>query len=262
MGVKIMGKVSFLDIVLKGAKLYPEYMEMQLAGVIFETALYEVKATFKGKEYAVKMPTMGTSALMQEITSGAAHSSEVILSIKIVHSFIEKLHMEVFSNNAKPINPVPVKKPKLKSDLSKVKQVIPDVLDTDTIPPDLKSKFITVPVKPVAPAVMLLKDAEDIGQAVHGTDPSSIYFVIAANDRVKVAARKNGPNLSLRVEVKNPTPEEMAKVKGSGITWHGAYGSIHLAMGNVALPRIIGAFLYGMGIAFDRQVKIVEDVLP
>ena len=82
------------------------------------------------------------------------------------------------------------------------------------------------------------------------------------NPRVKVAVRKQGTSLSLRVETNMPYDAEMQAIKGSGIEWKegSGYGSLHVALGSFPESKMIGAFLYGMGVKFDRQVSAGEVV--
>lgn len=99
-----------------------------------------------------------------------------------------------------------------------------------------------------------LKDAEMMYQPVRGTDPSSRYFVIAMNERVKVAARVANGKVSVRVEGAL-TAEELNGLLGSGLTNHeGKYLSAHFTYGNVNPNRVIGAVLLGCGVDFTTPL--------
>lgn len=111
------------------------------------------------------------------------------------------------------------------------------------------------------PGVVKLADAEALGQRVYGTNEGSIYRLIAANQRVKVAARVKGHQLSIRVEVKAALVPEIINIKNSGVTWHEqGYGSLHLGCNGMPVSKVLGAYLYGLGIHFDRVLAPGEEV--
>jgi hypothetical protein len=114
----------------------------------------------------------------------------------------------------------------------------------------------TPPPKSPQAGVVKLKDATELGQKVFGTSDGSTYIVVAANDRVKLAVRDHGNVLSLRAEVNNCTSEEMAAIK-SMMVWksHGEYGSVHIKCSSFPKSKVLGSFIFGMGIQFDRVVK-------
>ena len=95
-----------------------------------------------------------------------------------------------------------------------------------------------------------LKDATIMYQPVRGTDASSRYFVVAMNDRVKVAARVMAGKVSIRAEG-DFTPSEMTGLMHNGLTNHdGKYLSGHFNFGGINPSRVIGAVLMGSGISF------------
>ena len=110
------------------------------------------------------------------------------------------------------------------------------------------------------PGVIKLALAEVVGQKVLGTSADSVYKAIAISPGVKVAARINGSQLSLRVETTSKcTPSDLEKIKASGVQWHSTYGSIHLDTGNPQIMRrTIGAFLFGMDVKFTDQLSAGE----
>lgn len=117
--------------------------------------------------------------------------------------------------------------------------------------------------QPLTGAPVRLKDAQTLLQKVKGTDSGSVYYVIGLNPRVKVACRvrnKGHKTLSFRVETLQPTPMEMARIKGCGLQWHGDYGSIHMEAGDVPAGRVIGAFLMGLRVRLEQAVMFEEDI--
>jgi ribosomal protein L7/L12 len=121
------------------------------------------------------------------------------------------------------------------------------------------------PKKKPLESVISLKDAEAVGQRVHGTSGGSVYHCIAVGERVKVAARiltsGGSKAVSIRVEANKPTSEELQKIKNSGIGWKGDYGSLHLSVGSSSLGRAVGAFLMGMEVDFKEKVEKVSDLV-
>jgi ribosomal protein L7/L12 len=117
--------------------------------------------------------------------------------------------------------------------------------------------------KPVD-AVISLKDAKALGQKVHGTSSGSVYYCVALTEHVKVAARlyETG-GISIRAEwTDNPTAE-LKKLEESGVQMKPShkYGSYHFDAGDVPLPRVIGAFLMGTGIAWKAVVVNGADLV-
>ena len=123
---------------------------------------------------------------------------------------------------------------------------------------------------PVA-AVIQLRDATALLQKVKGTSLDSVYHTIALNDRVKVAARitsvatTSEKTVSFRIEMPNATKEEQLRVKqaliiGTGSSWKGNYGSLHITTGNLPLGRVVGAFLMGLGVQFSQQITWEGDL--
>jgi ribosomal protein L7/L12 len=106
-------------------------------------------------------------------------------------------------------------------------------------------------------AVIDLKNAKAVGQKVHGTSPGSVYYTVALTDHVKLAARlyKTG-SISIRAEwTDNPTAE-LKKLEDSGLQLKmgQSYGSIHFEAAGVPVERVVGAFLFGTGIAWKATV--------
>ena len=117
------------------------------------------------------------------------------------------------------------------------------------------------PSKPVA-EVIKLKDAQALGQKVHGTSSGSVYHTIALSEHVKVAARLSaGGSVSIRAEwTDNPTAE-LKKLEEAGVHMKSGYGSIHFDAANVPVQRVIGAFLVGTGISWKAAVMNGADLV-
>lgn len=108
--------------------------------------------------------------------------------------------------------------------------------------------------KPVD-AVVDLKQANALGQKVHGTSPGSVYHCIAFSEHVKVAARLyKGGSISIRAEWTDNPKSELQKLQEAGLQMKSNYGSIHFDAADVPLQRVIGAFLVGTGIQWKAAV--------
>jgi hypothetical protein len=99
-----------------------------------------------------------------------------------------------------------------------------------------------------------LRDATAMYQPVTGTSKNSRYFLVAANDSLRVAARLQGTSLSVRIEGPN-WKANVDKILAAGIdNVHGEkeYASIHVASGDpVLLNKALGAILFGLQVHFD-----------
>lgn len=121
------------------------------------------------------------------------------------------------------------------------------------------------PKAPVMPAgVVALKDATQIGQKVKGTDAHSVYLCIALSERVKLAARvqsiADGASVSIRAEGPfNAEIRNALKAASMNPSTQGHY-SIHFQTNGVPVGRVIGAFLMGLGVDFDEQIKNVKQI--
>lgn len=106
-----------------------------------------------------------------------------------------------------------------------------------------------------------LKYANRLYQPVRGTSASSRYFVVAANEEIKIAARWSGINLSVRIE--GPQLDKyLARIHDVGFDKaNGDYASVHLHTPNDMLAaKALGAILLGLGApyrtAFPDIMKI------
>ena len=105
--------------------------------------------------------------------------------------------------------------------------------------------------------VISLRDAEAIGQPVHGTSSGSVYYTVATGPRVRLAARVHkGGSVSIRAEWKpEPTADEKKKLQDIGLQMKSNYASMHLNAAEVPVGRVIGAFVVGVGLEWDAIVK-------
>ena len=269
---------AFFKKVLEG--YHPQQLGKVLVliekGVVFQQEIYALKAKFGEGNYVIALNT-STNTLSKNAGSHAVEG--VVISRKKIAAWIDGLYDKVVGTAVTMESglvfdpyaevPIPAKKP------------LPKAQDWDA---ELKAlaKAETAGESAIAPVaakaeqflnsgnimpapkagVIALKDAEAIGQKVKGTSASSVYVCIAVNPRVKVAVRKQGTSLSLRVETDGAYDAEMSAIKGSGIEWKdgAGYGSLHVALGTFPEAKMIGSFLYGMGVKFDRQVAAGEVV--
>jgi hypothetical protein len=112
--------------------------------------------------------------------------------------------------------------------------------------------------------VIKLRDATMMYQPVEGTSKSSRYYVVGANQDVRVAARYEGHTLSVRIEGPNIHKhwgqiEEVGLKKSS----EKGYASLHLGVGNDMLVanKTLGAILMGLGIPLETplpNLKLVK----
>lgn len=118
-----------------------------------------------------------------------------------------------------------------------------------------------VAVKPVD-TVISLKDAQALGQKVHGTSGGSVYYCVAVSDHVKVAARMyKGGSISLRAEWTDNPKADIDKLAAAGLQMKSNYASLHFDAADVPLARVIGAFLIGTGINWKSMIMNGQDLV-
>jgi hypothetical protein len=232
--------------------LYQKY------GVKFSMTMYCLKAQLNGKMYSVM--TQGSISKVMADT----HPQPVLNSIR--HQITQFLNGLMNLVNHQPeeqpvqANPeVQVEVP-LESTEALVKAVIAEqVFPVKKKLSELQDNQKLNEPQP-KPGVIALKDAEALGQKVKGTSGGSVYRTFAVNDRIKLAFRMDHSALSLRAEWKSPTIEEMAALQAVGFSVKGTYASLHMDLQNVPVAKVIGAFMFGMDVKFDRQVVSASDV--
>ena len=111
-----------------------------------------------------------------------------------------------------------------------------------------------------------LRDAEMMYQPVRGSSAHSRYFLVAANQHVRVAARYKGPSLSVRIE--GPAWEQYQdKIKACGfdnVSIEKGYASLHLAVPtDVLAAKALGAVLLGLGVPMETplpDLNVIKDI--
>lgn len=114
---------------------------------------------------------------------------------------------------------------------------------------DLKALKTASPIK--------LRDATQMYQPVRGSSPNSRYFLVAANDDLRIAARYKGMSLSVRIE--GPGWEKHSPgIKACGfdnVQPEQGYASIHLHVGDAVIAgKALGAILLGLGVELQTPV--------
>ena len=103
-----------------------------------------------------------------------------------------------------------------------------------------------------------LRDAKQMYQPVYGTSSGSRYFLVAANQDLRIAARLEAGTLSLRIE--GPTWEKhTTSIQSAGfsnVDVNKGYASLHLAVGADATVarKTLGALLMGLGIELETPM--------
>lgn len=117
--------------------------------------------------------------------------------------------------------------------------------------------------KTFAPLVKL-RDANMMYQPVQGTSKSSRYYVVGASADLRIAARRQGGSLSVRVEGPG-----WSKFKGAmklagfqKVEESQQYASLHLNVGTdaVLLAKTLGAVLMGLGVKLDTPMPELSKV--
>lgn len=117
--------------------------------------------------------------------------------------------------------------------------------------PEPKPKIPDGPVK--------LRFAVAIGQPVTGTSLSSIYRVVAISERLKLAARLHGTNISLRCEGE-PNSYEKGRLAALGFTKSDSgHWSVHMESSGIPPARILGAVLMDLDLGFTQQAKTLKE---
>ena len=224
-------------------------------GVVFTLDLYVLKAKVKHESYMIELKTSSSSVMK---APSVLADPEVTAATVQVKQFIEQLYSMLVPNS-----PLPEFQKIPPGGLQHPQAPAPAVADEPPVAKTAKSVEygdVAVAEPVIKHTVIKLAEAEAIGQQVKGSSVGSVYRLIAANARVKVAARLEGQQLSLRVEWVDPTPDEVALIAKSGVTLQGKHASMHMDIQGIAPDRILGAFIYGMGVKFDRTIKAGEEI--
>ena len=109
--------------------------------------------------------------------------------------------------------------------------------------------------------VVKLRDAKQMYQPVKGSSTGSRYFLIAADDDVRVAARYHGSTLSIRIEGPNWKKYKATIAQAGFSTVDDAkdYASVHLAVESEMLAnKSLGAVLMGLGVQFETPLPALK----
>jgi len=111
-----------------------------------------------------------------------------------------------------------------------------------------------------------LRDATRMYEPVKGSSPNSRYFLVAANQDLRIAARYKGTSLSVRIE--GPGWEKHStSIQACGfdnVQLAQGYASLHLHVGDpVIAGKALGAILLGLGIPLETplpELKVIRNV--
>lgn len=108
-----------------------------------------------------------------------------------------------------------------------------------------------------------LRKATMMYQPVMGTSAGSRYFLVAANEDIRVAARIKKGTLSVRIE--GPSWKKyVSNIQTCGFdNVKDDYASIHLAVGEdvVLASKTLGAILLGLGVLFETPVPETKVII-
>ena len=148
--------------------------------------------------------------------------------------------------------------------LSKLPHSPPSLQPAAPKPAAVASKWAVFPPAAMHDAQMVkLREATMLYQPVFGTSQDSRYFVVAANDDLRVAARYEEGTLSLRIEgPKFSTAKNTVLKAGFKHDAGKEHASLHLKTGSdkTLTAKTLGAVLLGLGIEFVTplpQLKVI-----
>ena len=116
-----------------------------------------------------------------------------------------------------------------------------------------------------APTIKL-RDATRMYEPVQGSSPNSRYFLVAANQDLRIAARYKGTSLSVRIE--GPSwakhKHQIAACGFDNVQVDKGYASIHLHVGDpITASKALGAILLGLGMPLETplpELKMIQNV--
>jgi len=210
------------------------------AGAKLDLGFYSITVAKDGQHFSTKI-AISTTSLMKgtapkPATTSALTKIDALLD-EALAGFSDTQPKDLDLDFGEPAEAEPKAKPKPKAKAKKV---------TD-LPP-------SGPVK--------LRLASHLGQEVTGTSSGSTYRAVALSDRLNVAVRVHGTNISIRAEG-TPNAYEAGRLsalgfsKATGAT--GGHWSIHMECAGVPVSRIVGAVLMDLGIEFELQIKNLKE---
>lgn len=197
-----------------------------------------------------------------------------ILPFKSNGKVLKELRLDVVKgvNSSSQTMPCASLSPSLwtKSDLAWLKEIFVGLVSpfiewglsspSDPVPSSdyTKAKPKEKPKKVLSSERVKLEDATDLYQPVFGTDPHSKYFCIGIADGLKVAARINSENVSLKVV--GPRIKEIEKqLTALGFSGKEAgHWSAHITCSHTTPSKLIGAVLFGIGVPFQTGMPLVS----
>lgn len=166
------------------------------------------------------------------------------------------------ANKAKPkasaLSKLPPLKPTLSTETKEELQAIAEA------PAKKKGMWLPFPEDQLTKAPLTkLRDANQMYQPVLGTSAGSRYYLVAANEDIRIAARYLPHKLSIRIE--GPGLDKHTKaISAAGIDVHHGkeYASIHLSVGtDVTLAnKTLGAVLLGLGVPLDTPFPQLQKI--
>jgi hypothetical protein len=111
-----------------------------------------------------------------------------------------------------------------------------------------------------------LRDATQMYQPVRGSSPNSRYFLVGANEHLRIAARFKGGSLSVRIEGPEweQHKEQISSCGFDNISLQKGYASLHLAVANPTVAaKALGAVLLGLGVTLTTplpELAVIKDL--
>lgn len=182
--------------------------------------------------------TLVTLDTLQRLNEGTLSlTAKMLLSNKLMEAVQTALdHQASLSGDVAPQSTL-AKLPPLASNAAKPAPVAPGW------PEFPQSKLFSEPV-------VMLRDASQMYQPVKGTSGGSRYFMVAAGDGIRVAARYSGNTLSIRIEGAK-LAKYAAQISDAGIDVKTAaeYASVHLEVpSHLLATKTLGAVLLGLSL--------------
>lgn len=224
------------------------------AGVEFTLAFYSVTANmskFGIPNKSVTLPA-STTSLMKGSTDPVTFEASAVQLIALLKEVTEVVSGGIPAAPVKPQPAAPMPKAAVGNG-AQTSYKVPETKAAPSTPAGDEPKPTSTPIR--------LREAEAIGQPVRGSSGGSIYYTVAISPRVKLAARVIGHGkVSIRAEGL-PSDYEVQRLEACGMSKAGAeHWSIHFDQSNVPVSRILGAFVMGLEIDFQRQVTSANQI--